>query len=698
MVRFSCFHAHIHYPRSKKAFQQSSATMDKPMKAPSISSSLSAEQVKSSSSVGCRSKSEEMSSFSHDGNMAVHHRVHLLKKSQSLGSGLDREGIVSSSINSDDELDQGFSCDGSQGKNYSEILGVVDRSELIEPFDSRDPEMSLHQEAMVSEPSQANSNLVHNETIFSIGDPQQLEREGHEETIFPIGDSKQLERGHEDSTTQISSDHANDSGQHTPTTLLMITKSCSLPNLGVYTPPNEEGSLTPVFIRPCCRSYEDLGSLVAKGKGEPHAMTGDEKDNNISGSEKDKCSPMSGGCDSYNLISLEDNWTTPGMDSVGTEKILQGEPSVRRWDELPSKEFKIKRIEEWVSTIDLNDCTSPFEEPEIPPYSTDKVKKGSNALGTVAVAKLDTKIIPAMEAAKNYISSLTATSTTAQLTNLGLAVIPYLSAFVSLRVLNLSGNAIVRITSGSLPRGLHMLNLSKNNISTIEGLRELTRLRILDLSYNRIFRIGHGLASCSSLKELYLSGNKISEVEGLHRLLKLNILDLRFNKISTAKCLGQLAANYSSLQAISLEGNPAQRNVGDEQLKKYLQGLLPHLVYFNRQPIKAISSKEVADRPTRSAITGHKFDSALRSEHKLARKGLHSIAASHKPSSSSHGRTSQVVSSPKRSRSRHGHLPPNGTRAINHRHHHIDLGNKLLNLRSDLSLHRSKSEGNLGAS
>ena len=51
----------------------------------------------------------------------------------------------------------------------------------------------------------------------------------------------------------------------------------------------------------------------------------------------------------------------------------------------------------------------------------------------------------------------------------------------------------VRITAGALPRGLHMLNLSRNNISTIEGLRELTRLRVLDLSYNRIFRIGHGM-------------------------------------------------------------------------------------------------------------------------------------------------------------------------------------------------------------
>lgn len=50
----------------------------------------------------------------------------------------------------------------------------------------------------------------------------------------------------------------------------------------------------------------------------------------------------------------------------------------------------------------------------------------------------------------------------------------------------------VRITAGALPRGLHALNLSRNKISTIEGLRELTRLRVLDLSYNRILRIGHG--------------------------------------------------------------------------------------------------------------------------------------------------------------------------------------------------------------
>ncbi|KAF8022363.1 hypothetical protein BT93_F0021 [Corymbia citriodora subsp. variegata] len=263
-------------------------------------------------------------------------------------------------------------------------------------------------------------------------------------------------------------------------------------------------------------------------------------------------------------------------------------------------------------------------------------------------------------------------------------------------MLNLSGNNIVRITAGSLPRGLHMLNLSKNQISTIEGLRELTRLRVLDLSYNKIVRIGHGLASCSSLKELYLAGNKISEVEGLHRLLKLNVLDLRANKISTAKCLGQLAANYNSLQAVSLEGNPAQKNVGDDQLKKHLQGLLPHLAYYNRQLIKVGTLKDAADRSVRLGAGAHQFDrSGLRSEHKLTRKGGHGLVS--KPSSSSHGRRSQAPVSPKHSKGKHVRLPPSGTKGATHnQQYNLDFSDRLRNMKQELAIRRSRSEGTLG--
>lgn len=50
----------------------------------------------------------------------------------------------------------------------------------------------------------------------------------------------------------------------------------------------------------------------------------------------------------------------------------------------------------------------------------------------------------------------------------------------------------VYITPESFPKSIHTLNLSRNKIATVEGLKELTRLRVLDLSYNRIPRIGQG--------------------------------------------------------------------------------------------------------------------------------------------------------------------------------------------------------------
>lgn len=183
------------------------------------------------------------------------------------------------------------------------------------------------------------------------------------------------------------------------------------------------------------------------------------------------------------------------------------------------------------------------------------------------------------------------------------------------------------------------------------------------------------------MKELYLAGNKISEVEGLHRLLKLNVLDFRFNKISTTKGLGQLAANYNSLQAISIEGNPAQKNVGDEQLKKHLLGLLPQLVYYNRRSIKAGSTKGFLDRGLRS------------SELKTARKGSHLAAAPKKPPSVIHGRRNQAV---KPTRDKHGRLPPSGMRTVS-RASFYDFGNRGISFKPDLAMHRSRSAGNLGS-
>ncbi|CAN6299602.1 unnamed protein product [Urochloa humidicola] len=188
--------------------------------------------------------------------------------------------------------------------------------------------------------------------------------------------------------------------------------------------------------------------------------------------------------------------------------------------------------------------------------------------------------------ANTIVQSLNAFSSVAHISGMGLKVVPMIAPFSSLRAVNLSSNLIVHISPGSLPKGLHSLDLSRNKIANIEGLRELTKLRVLNLSYNRISRIGRGLSNCTAIRELYLAGNKISDVEGLHRLLKLAVLDLSFNKVTTAKALGQLVANYHSLLALNLVGNPVQANVGDDALRRAVTGLLPNLAYLNKQPVK----------------------------------------------------------------------------------------------------------------
>ncbi|CAK9146178.1 unnamed protein product [Ilex paraguariensis] len=696
MVRFSCFQAHIHSHKSKKTVHLSAEAMQKALEDSSenqcmkeftnlAGTSPSHLQMQGDtpntnvnpdtcvSSIERDWKSEEIkSNGSIESDIGIH-KGGLIKKSMSLGSGLDWKGRASCGVNCEDEACQGFSCDGSH-----------DGSGSVVPAGGNNPGINLpnqFQEAIPSDSLQMGSDMFNNESIFSIGDPPHSEKEGRENSDeqFLCGES---------------SDHA-------PRTPPVIVKSRSVPNIGSY---GEHSSYA--SFAPRSRSSEDLNVLDSRQKEMmahevgPQRIPDEDRDDYALDNEKNNCeNPADDSCDNSNYEGLSKDWIVPVMDEANTVKNIQGEFSVCGRDGLPSKDFKIKRIEDWV--MDLQHCSPLEEKNELSTSAVHQELRSDTVLDSLITARFNSKVNPGMEAAKNYLSSLTATTTTAQLANHGLVVIPFLSTFVSLRALNLSGNAIVRITAGALPRGLHVLNISKNNISTIEGLRELTRLRVLDLSYNRILRIGHGLASCSSLKELYLAGNKISEVEGLHRLLKLHVLDLRFNKISTAKCLGQLAANYNSLQAISLEGNPAQKNVGDEQLKKYLQGLLPHLAYFNRKSIKLGTLKDAPDRPARLGTTAHQIDRGLRSDLKTTRKGSHGLAG-HKVASSSsiHGRRNHVVAaaSSKPSSSRHVRQPPpSGTKTTTQRHHFNDLGSKLLSFKSDHSVRRSRSEGTLAA-
>lgn len=642
MFRFSCFHSPAHAQKPKKTVHLPTEAMQKTLEDPHTSQpkkdSIFLNEVPegentnpSQSSMVQDWKSEGLKS-KNDIDSEDDHEIRRMRKSVSLGSGLAHYHEIASG-------EESSVSNGTNG-NHSESGVQVD-------------EKDEYPNAQASASPQISSNLVNHASEFSHDYLQQSEKE--------VG---------ENSETQFSGAGTGGSSSRALCTPRAIVKSNSLPFL----------HLAHANVVHQSRSSEDLTALGLRrndksvDNGDTDKTSPQQETENDSVGQLDKADGDDGE-DAYDYVGLAKDWIVPAVDELGNGKNLQKDSSVSQWEELPHEDFKIKRIEKWV--MDLRRCSS-LEETNI---LTNLDHHGQNGKSTIldpmAALKNDDKTLLGMDAAKRYISSLSASATAAQLTNHGLVVIPFLSAFSSLRALNLSGNSIVRITAGALPRGLHILNLSKNSISIIEGLRELTRLRVLDLSYNRILRIGHGLASCCSLKELYLAGNKISEVEGLHRLLKLNVLDLRFNKLSTTKSLGQLAANYNSLQAISLEGNPAQKNIGDEQLKKFLLGLLPHLSYFNRQSIKSGAMKDSADRAARLGISAHQIDRGLRSEMKK----------------SAHGRKSQPVSA----RGRHVRLPPSGVKLTSDRHHFRDVSPNLLSFRPDLAMRRTHSEGLLRA-
>lgn len=342
-----------------------------------------------------------------------------IRKSMSLGSGLDLQGRDPSGNNSEDETNQVFSCDGSNGRTRSEapVGGTVLEISVL----------GKYQETMHSDSLVLSSDMVNNGSLFSIGDPQKSEKDGNE-----------------NSDTHFSGEC------HSPRTPRAIVKSNSLPNIGSY------GNSISAYLMRRSRSSNDLNVLDSRQKEmlvmdepETHAIQDQERDDSLLNSEKNSEknngeNPVDDTYNTYDYVGSAKDWIIPVMDDMNTIKNLPGESesTVCRFEELTGKDFKIKRIEDWV--MDLQHC-SPLEETnEASTSNADQVQSsGETVLDNLTVAKFDGgKVTPGTEVVKKYLSSLSAAATAAQLANHGLVVIPFLSAFVSLRALNLSGNAI----------------------------------------------------------------------------------------------------------------------------------------------------------------------------------------------------------------------------------------------------------------
>lgn len=107
--------------------------------------------------------------------------------------------------------------------------------------------------------------------------------------------------------------------------------------------------------------------------------------------------------------------------------------------------------------------------------------------------------------------------------------ITHLERFPNLESLNLDGTLIEKIEGLETSKNLKELFISTWRIKRIEGLENLTKLEVLDLYLNEISKI-EGLDNLTNLKWLSLNSNKITKVENLDNLTNLELLLLEANE------------------------------------------------------------------------------------------------------------------------------------------------------------------------
>ncbi|WP_300686880.1 leucine-rich repeat domain-containing protein [Chryseobacterium sp.] len=110
--------------------------------------------------------------------------------------------------------------------------------------------------------------------------------------------------------------------------------------------------------------------------------------------------------------------------------------------------------------------------------------------------------------------------------------ITHLERFPNLESLNLDGTLVEKIEGLQASKNLKELFISTWRIKRIEGLESLTKLEVLDLYLNEISKI-EGLDNLTNLKWLSLNSNKITKVENLDNLTNLELLLLEANESIT---------------------------------------------------------------------------------------------------------------------------------------------------------------------
>lgn len=168
-------------------------------------------------------------------------------------------------------------------------------------------------------------------------------------------------------------------------------------------------------------------------------------------------------------------------------------------------------------------------------------KKGTNR----PVTKDDAKIIATIEAPGKGIRDLTGIEYCLSLTSLHLAGNEISDLTPLLKLANIEKPDTEEVGSQ-----IKFADLSKNKITSPQGLSALKKLEYLQLADNQIEELAE-LSGLARLADLYLSNNKVKDLSPLAGLTKMTTLYLDGNQVTDLAPL----AKMSRLASLELKGN-----------------------------------------------------------------------------------------------------------------------------------------------
>ncbi|XP_040890153.1 nischarin isoform X2 [Toxotes jaculatrix] len=133
------------------------------------------------------------------------------------------------------------------------------------------------------------------------------------------------------------------------------------------------------------------------------------------------------------------------------------------------------------------------------------------------------------------------------------AVIP---VWRNLTTLDMSHNCIGTIDSSvKLIRKVEFLDLSYNQLSSVENLQHLYNLVHVDLSYNNLRVLEAAHTRLGNIKTLSLAGNQLDRLTGLTKLYSLVNLDLSHNQLAQLEEIRNIGS-LPCLEKLNLSSNP----------------------------------------------------------------------------------------------------------------------------------------------